>query len=242
MIHQTGQQNMKTSYPISLVAGTVIMLSGVFNAVAGNSPYWVGSDGKYVRSGFGECVRTIDWTAEKAIAGCEGGRLAAQSGKDKKMAAAGKSSTGKAAGGRKSAPIKPMPVVKAPVKKPAPAPQYRKLSLASGATFKLGGSTLSAEGKAAIAGLLKQFEGETIESVIVEGHTDDRGPAAFNQQLSEKRAEAVKAELVANGVDASLIKTVGHGESRPVASNDSREGRAKNRRVEIRVEAKKRQL
>ena len=93
-----------------------------------------------------------------------------------------------------------------------------------------------------MAALLKEFDGEIIEAVIVEGHTDDRGPAAFNQQLSEKRAEAVKAELIANGVDASLIKTVGYGESKPVASNDTREGRAKNRRVEIKVDAKARKL
>ncbi len=220
---------------IPLMLGA-LLLSGAFKASA-DSPYWVGSDGDYVRSGFGECVRTIDWTPENAIADCESGALAEKLRKQ----AAGAAAADKAP--RKSAPIKPMPVVKAPAPAPkAPVkPEYRKLSLASGATFELGGSTLSAEGKAALAALLKQFEGETIEAVIVEGHTDDRGAAAFNQQLSEKRAEAVKAELIANGVDGSLIKTVGYGESQPVASNATREGRAQNRRVEIKVDARVRE-
>ena len=100
----------------------------------------------------------------------------------------------------------------------------------------MGGSTLSAEGKAEIAALIAQYEGKTADSVVIEGYTDSSGDAAFNQQLSEKRAEAVKAELVANGADPDKITTVGYGESKPIADNVTREGRAKNRRVEIRVE------
>ncbi len=228
---------MTKYHSIPLVMGALMMASTSFNASAGPA-YWVGGSGEYLRSGFDECVRTIDWTPEKAIADCESGELAEMLRNKAAAAAAAKEKAT-----RKSAPVKPMPVVKAPAPAPkAPAvPQYRKVSLASGATFRLGGSTLSAEGKAAVAELLNQFEGETIESVIVEGHTDDRGPAAFNQQLSEKRAEAVKAELVANGVDSNLIKTVGYGESKPIASNATREGRAQNRRVEIKVDAKVRQ-
>ena len=228
---------MKMIQTSSLIAGLLLSSVAAFNAVAG-APYWVGSDGKYVRSGFGECVRTIDWTPEAAVPGCEGD--AAMPVAKKPVAAADKGD--KANATRKSAPIKPMPVVAAPAPKPAAEPEYRKISLSSGASFKLGGSTLNAEGKAAVAALLKEFDGEIIEAVIVEGHTDDRGPASFNQKLSEKRAEAVKAELIANGVDASLIKTIGYGESKPVASNDTREGRAKNRRVEIKVDAKARKL
>jgi OOP family OmpA-OmpF porin len=95
---------------------------------------------------------------------------------------------------------------------------------------------LSAEGKAEIAALVSKYKGKTAESVVIEGHTDSSGDAAFNQQLSEKRAEAVKAELVANGANPDKIKTVGYGESKPIADNGTREGRAKNRRVEIRVE------
>lgn len=204
------------------ILSAVILCAASTQVLAEGSAYWFGSDGEYARSRNGHCVRTILWTPEKSIDGCEGRAE------------------------------KPAPVAKAaPVKKPAPAPAkpapapakpvYKNISLASGATFELGGSTLSAEGKAAVADTLAKFKGEKIESVIIEGHTDSSGAASFNQQLSEKRAEAVKNEMVANGVDASVIKTVGHGESKPVASNDTREGRAKNRRVEIKVDAKTRQ-
>jgi len=71
------------------------------------------------------------------------------------------------------------------------------------------------------------------EKALVEGNTDSVGGEAYNQKLSERRAEAVKDVLVKSDIDASRITTVGYGESRPVASNDTDEGRAKNRRVSI---------
>ncbi|HHJ34820.1 MAG TPA: OmpA family protein [Gammaproteobacteria bacterium] len=211
------------------IIGTLVMCAASMQVMADNAPYWSGSDGNYARGRDGHCVRTITWTAKDAIAGCEGGKTAAA----------------------KPAPAaKPEPVAKSePVAKPEPvakatsaAPEYTDLSLASGASFKLGGSTLSADGKAAVANLISKFDGETIDSVVVEGYTDDRGAASFNQQLSEKRASAVKAELVKNGVDADKISTVGYGEANPVASNGTREGRAQNRRVVIKVDGKRRQL
>ena len=74
--------------------------------------------------------------------------------------------------------------------------------------------------------------------VLVEGHTDDTGDPAGNVQLSLNRANAVKDALVARGVDASRIATTGLGQTRPIAPNDTEEGRAKNRRTEIVVTAK----
>jgi len=70
-------------------------------------------------------------------------------------------------------------------------------------------------------------------SAVVEGNTDSKGTDAYNQKLSERRAAAVKDVLVKSGIDSSRLSTVGYGESRPVASNDTEEGRAKNRRVTI---------
>ncbi len=69
--------------------------------------------------------------------------------------------------------------------------------------------------------------------VTIEGHTDSRGNATHNKQLSEQRAESVKQYLVGKGVDAGVVKAVGKGEDVPVASNKTPEGRADNRRVEI---------
>ena len=72
--------------------------------------------------------------------------------------------------------------------------------------------------------------------LIIDGHTDSLGSAANNQRLSVARAEAVRNELIALGTDASRIEARGFGPSRPVADNDTPEGRAMNRRVEIRIQ------
>jgi outer membrane protein OmpA-like peptidoglycan-associated protein len=72
--------------------------------------------------------------------------------------------------------------------------------------------------------------------IIVEGHTDSVGSDAVNQRLSEARARAVRDHLVRQGVDATVITTVGRGPTQPIATNDTREGRAQNRRVEIIIE------
>lgn len=76
-------------------------------------------------------------------------------------------------------------------------------------------------------------------STVVEGHTDSKGTDAYNQGLSERRANAVRDVLVNQyGVGGDRVSAVGYGESKPVADNDSDEGRAVNRRVEAAVEAK----
>jgi OOP family OmpA-OmpF porin len=72
-------------------------------------------------------------------------------------------------------------------------------------------------------------------SVALKGHTDNVGNAAKNTQLSKQRAEAVKNYLVSKGVSASVIQTYGFGSTQPIATNNTPEGRAQNRRVEIEV-------
>jgi OOP family OmpA-OmpF porin len=87
----------------------------------------------------------------------------------------------------------------------------------------------------ALADFMNQYPQTT---TVVEGHTDARGTDAYNQKLSERRANAVREVLVNQyGVDASRVNAVGYGESRPVADNASDAGRAINRRVEAEVEA-----
>ncbi|MDI6743161.1 MAG: OmpA family protein, partial [Smithella sp.] len=74
-------------------------------------------------------------------------------------------------------------------------------------------------------------------NVVVEGHTDSIGSDAYNETLSQERADAVKNYMVEkNGINANRIKAIGFGEKQPVASNDTREGRAQNRRVEAVVD------
>ncbi len=68
--------------------------------------------------------------------------------------------------------------------------------------------------------------------VRIAGHTDGVGDPEENQRLSEARAEAVRDYLVSHGIDASRVEAVGYGDTQPVASNDTDEGRAQNRRIE----------
>lgn len=86
-----------------------------------------------------------------------------------------------------------------------------------------------------LADFMKQYP-QT--STVVEGHTDSVGSDAYNQGLSERRANAVRDVLVNQyGVEAGRVSSVGHGEAQPVADNETDEGRAVNRRVEAAVEA-----
>lgn len=71
------------------------------------------------------------------------------------------------------------------------------------------------------------------QTIIVEGHTDSRGAEDMNMRLSQERAETVRQQLIQSGVPAERIRAVGRGEEQPIASNDTPEGRANNRRVEI---------
>lgn len=75
----------------------------------------------------------------------------------------------------------------------------------------------------------------SLEVIIAVGHTDSVGSEVYNQKLSVKRAEAVKAYLVSKGIEKNRVYTEGKGEKQPVADNKTKEGQAKNRRVEIEV-------
>ncbi|MCL4134995.1 UNVERIFIED_CONTAM: hypothetical protein GTU68_058956 [Idotea baltica] len=70
---------------------------------------------------------------------------------------------------------------------------------------------------------------------VIEGHTDSTGTSGYNQYLSKRRAESVKTYLVKKGMDASKLETVGYGEKSPTATNNTAAGRAKNRRVVIKL-------
>ena len=102
-----------------------------------------------------------------------------------------------------------------------------------GVYFDFDKATIKPEGKVVLneaAALLQKHERVVVE---VAGHTDSVGTDAYNQGLSERRANAVRDYLTGKGVKASRLTARGYGESRPVASNDTKEGRAENRRVEL---------
>ena len=126
----------------------------------------------------------------------------------------------------------PAPLIEA---KPAPAPVSEKVSFASEALFDFDQSTLKPQGKAALDQLLSQLTGMDLEVIVTVGHTDAVGSDAYNQKLSQRRAEAVKAYLVTQGVETNRVYTEGKGETQPVADNTTAAGRAKNRRVTVEV-------
>jgi OOP family OmpA-OmpF porin len=120
---------------------------------------------------------------------------------------------------------------------PPPAPVYEKNTMAAEALFDHDKSVLKPEGKAALhdIGETIKAKGARVVDIDIIGHTDSDGSEEYNQALSVRRAESVKDYLVSEDVDASIIDVSGEGESNPVASNATKEGRAQNRRVDINV-------
>ena len=168
---------------------------------------WQNGTGELVwKNGTNElCWRDANWTPATAAEGCDGALV-------------------------KAAPA-PAP---APVA-PAPAPVASKVTFAADAFFDFDKSVLKPEGKAKLDELASKVQGINLEVIVAVGHTDSVGSDAYNQKLSERRAQAVKAYLESKGIDKSRVYTEGKGEKQPVADNKTKEGRAQNRRVEIEV-------
>ncbi len=110
-----------------------------------------------------------------------------------------------------------------------------------GVVITLSGAVLFASGKyqllpiaqSKLDEVAKALQDQGYKQLVVEGHTDSRGGDSANLTLSQNRAEAVRSHLVSRGIDPAKIRAVGIGESRPIAPNDTSDGRANNRRVEI---------
>jgi len=122
--------------------------------------------------------------------------------------------------------------------KPAPAApvvRHEKNTLSASALFDLNKAILKESGKAALKDLGETIKarGAKVVDINIVGHTDSTGTTEYNMALSLRRAEAVKDYLVSEGINPSIIRVSGEGESDPVASNATPEGRAQNRRVDI---------
>lgn len=107
------------------------------------------------------------------------------------------------------------------------------VTLPESITFDTGSSIVHPEYVDEIALVARSLRDNPNSTVLVVGHTDNVGSAAYNQALSERRAAAVANILLGNGVAAGRVQTAGRGFDHPIASNDTPGGRAQNRRVEI---------
>jgi outer membrane protein OmpA-like peptidoglycan-associated protein len=108
------------------------------------------------------------------------------------------------------------------------------ITLPGGVLFPSGGSTLSASARVALGQVADALAQQPTETKIrIEGHTDDRGSDTSNQALSQARADSVRAFLIERGLPPERVEAEGKGESAPIAGNDTSEGRATNRRVEV---------
>jgi outer membrane protein OmpA-like peptidoglycan-associated protein len=140
------------------------------------------------------------------------------------------------------APAKPKPkpapakVVPPPAPKPvAVPPRPARVIVLQGANFGFDSAKLTAETRGILDEQAAVLEKEPGVRVEIAGHTDSIGPEEYNRELSERRAKAVEDYLISKGISTQRLEPVGYGKSRPIASNDTKEGRAQNRRVEFNV-------
>lgn len=185
----------------------------------GEIPYVIDARNVVARSGAGLCWRTGYWSpaaASTAMAGqfpagceCDADIVA----KDKCVAPV--------------AAAKPAPA-------PAPKPSADKIKLAADTLFDFDKATLKAEGRAKLDELAVKSKQLKLEVILAVGHTDRIGSDAYNQKLSERRAQAVADYLEAKGIGSGRLAVSGVGETQPIGDNKTADGRAQNRRVVLR--------
>lgn len=225
---------MKNRLIATLMAGIVAaMMAGAAFGQADpqNTGYWLEQYGPPAtnvwRSGYGLCWRAGYWTPAMAIRECDPDLVKVE------------------APAPAPAPAVTPPPPPPPAPAPAPAAQVQKITLASKALFDFDKSVLKPEGKAAIdSEVISKLKDVTkLELVLVTGHTDRIGTQAYNQRLSERRADTVRDYLVSRGVARDKIETLGMGKTQPIPGVVCNQKNMKeliaclapNRRVEVEV-------
>jgi len=195
---------------------------------------WRNASGDAWKNGSNElCWRDANWTPATAAPGCDGAIVAPKAAP---AAAPAPAPAPAPAAPRAAAPAAaPAPAAAAPSPAAPPPAAATKVTYAADAFFDFDKSVLKAEGKAKLDDLVGKVKGINLEVIIAVGHTDAVGADAYNQKLSVKRSDAVKAYLVSKGIEKNRVYTEGKGEKQPVADNNTSAGRSKNRRVEIEV-------
>lgn len=215
----------------------------------GTEGYATGPATAVWKTPYGLCWRTTSWTPSNATADCDADLVR------KPVAAAAPPPAPPApVAPPPVAPVAkpaPAPIVAAPVVvKPAPAPKPTPLTIGAAELFGFNQGSLTSEGRSkldkdVIARANKEYS--DIRGVSISGHTDRLGSTEYNQKLSERRADAVRAYLVSRGMDGSKVESRGYGEAKPVKACPDQKNRkalieclAPNRRVEIEINGTRR--
>ena len=225
-------------------------------ATGNNIGYWGTTSGKVWKSGFGGCWRNSNWTPDQA-GDCGGMMMAPAEPEMTGYFWADDQDRDGVLDGNDACPFTPEGVAVdskgcANDNDGDGVPDYLdqcpetplgtvvdttgcayKIVTLSGVNFAFDSSTLTSEARGILDRAATKINSHSASHFTVEGHTDSNGSDAYNQLLSERRAKSVMNYLISRGVSASNLSAVGKGESFPIASNDSREGRAANRRVVV---------
>ena len=183
-----------------------------------NLGYVVDQNSVVVISGLGECVRSGLWTPALAAAAA----AVKQCTPDLAPKAAAAPAPKAAAAAPKAAP---QPAPKAAPKAEPARPPLQTINFAADALFDFDKAELKSEGKAKLDELPRMLQGVKYEVIQAIGHTDRIGSAKYNQQLSVKRAEAVKKYLVDKGVEPGRIRAEGRGKTQPLTKPDTCKGK-----------------
>ena len=206
---------------IGLSAGAIAQTPGV--DTKGTVGYVIDQRALVAKSGAGLCWRTGYWTPAMAIAECDPDLMP------------------------KPAPVvvpPPAPPAPPPPPPPAPKPAAKKVTLSADALFDFDKATLRPEGEKKLADLVASFGNLKLEVIVAVGHADRFGKPAYNQDLSERRANAVKSFLVSKGIEPNRVYSEGKGQTKPVTAPDQCKGAKSakvvaclqpDRRVEIEV-------
>ena len=209
--------------------GVAFALAGIAGTTQAATPGYVSTAGGQVwTSPYGQCWKTTDWTPEKAAAPCDAVRVV-QAAVPPPVAVA---------------PPPPTPIVTAPPPQP---PVIEQISLSSDVLFAFDKAELKPEGMKKIDDIAGRLKGANVQLINTIGHADRIGPDKYNQQLSEKRAEAVKEYLAQQGVETSKVHSEGRGKSDPVTGDQCKGMRGDklisclqpDRRVDIEVRGEK---